>query len=134
MNRQLPLLILLSASTFGLGHELGANGPRDNPDTPWGPGDTVEHLNGSSAFKRWMVETGGSFDAYLSALDNDKIESKYIDDVTIAEEVGDWVRMPLFGSIRGGPIVDVWWHYPSIMEAGGLSDEAAYPLALIPKR
>ena len=118
MKRQLPLLILLSASTFGLGHELGT-GPRDNPLTPWGPGDTPKFDLGITKRARWLSKNSDKTEMdWLHLIEEDP---SLADSLLIEEEVGDWVRMPNFGvtNNRFFPGHEVWWSLSDIREARG---------------
>jgi hypothetical protein len=118
-NAPLPLLLLLSASTFGLGHELGANGPRDNPDTPWGPGDKVEkHFTFTKQSMWYRKNRGASFDDYLDACAEDPTLR---DNLRIEEEVGDWVLMPGFGLVGERHGEEWWFYFPHVLEASKLT-------------
>ena len=119
MKTQLPLLLLLSASTFGLGHELGANGPRDNPLTPWGPGDTPMFDLGVTRRAAWLSKNSDKTE--MDWLDLIEEDPSLADSLLIEEEVGDWVRMPNFGMARAFRLLghEVWWSLSDIREARG---------------
>ena len=124
MKNQLPLLLLLSASTFGLGHELGANGPRDNPDTPWGPGDTIQKTFAWTKSSGWFEENReASWSDYYDACDEDPT---LLDKARIEEEVGDWVRLPDFGWGLAHLLEqeDCWLYLPHVLEASGEGSKA----------
>ncbi|MDB4733889.1 hypothetical protein OAF73_00785 [Planctomycetota bacterium] len=134
MKNQLPLLLLLSASTFGLGHELGANGPRDNPDTPWAPGDEPRFTQWVSNEDYWKTQNSGFSDRdFFRALDDRSCD---LTDLTIAEEVGGWVRMPKYGPQLGEGRV-VWWKFDAVMDAErrrAPSDIIRIPVVTLPAK